>query len=226
MLSAMRTLYHLPLLPACRKIRLALTEKGLEFELKQESIWDRRPEFLALNPAGELPVLVEEDGTVLPHAAVISEWLEEQYPKSALLGTDAVQRAETRRLVLWFDEKFNAEVTSRLAGEKAWKRIAGAGAPDAANIRAGKANIDYHLDYISWLADRRNWLAGEELSLADLAAAAHLSVLDYLGDVPWDKWPEAKSWYQRIKSRPSFRPLLADRPAGLRPAEHYADLDF
>ena len=83
-----------------------------------------------------------------------------------------------------------------------------------------------HLDYIGWLTERRNWLAGDHLSIADLAAAGHLSGLDYLGDVPWDDHPAAKEWYMRIKSRPSFRPLLTERMPSVTAARHYAELDF
>jgi len=222
----MRICYHLPLVPAARKIRLALAEKGLDFELKEERVWDRRRDFLKLNPAGEVPVLVEPDGTTLAHGTVISEYLDEAYPEPPLLGGDPVTRAETRRLVVWFDEKFAPEVTDNLVGEKVLKRLAGQGSPETARLRAGLANIGYHLDYIGWLCDRRRWLAGAQLSLADLTAAAHLSCIDYLGDVPWDRHDGAKDWYARIKSRPAFRPLLADRVTGVRAPDHYADLDF
>lgn len=133
---------------------------------------------------------------------------------------------ETRRLVVWFQEKFGQEVTENLAGEKIMKRFLGHGQPSSDAIRAGLTNIDYHLDYIDFLAERRKWLAGDELTLADLTAAAHLSVCDYLGNVPWDRHAEARAWYARIKSRPSFRPLLEDFIPGLAPADHYRDLDF
>ena len=95
-----------------------------------------------------------------------------------------------------------------------------------AAIRAARSNIRYHLAYIGWLISSRNWLAGDRLSYADLAAAAQLSVVDYLGDVPWQENDAAKHWYARVKSRPSFRPLLSDRIPGMEPSVHYADLDF
>jgi glutathione S-transferase len=222
----MRTLYHFWLSPGARKVRLILKEKNLEFELKIERSWERRPEFLALNPAGETPVLVEADGTVLADSAAISEYLEEVYPDRPLIGLDAVQRAETRRLVGWFDGKFNVEVTQNLVEEKMIKRLLGQGQPNSATIRAGSANLRQHLDYIGWLVERRNYLAGDQFSLADIAAAAHLSAVDYLGDVPWESFESAKEWYARVKSRPSFRPLLADHIPGAAPPKHYADLDF
>ncbi|PWR22124.1 glutathione S-transferase family protein [Zavarzinia compransoris] len=222
----MRILYHLPLSPFCRKLRLALREKSLDFELRVERVWERRPEFLALNPAGQVPVLVEEGGRPLADSSAIAEYLEETYPDRRLLGRSAVERAETRRLVAWFDQKFHAEVTLNLLFEKVNKRFYGLGNPDSAAIRMGKQFISGHLDYIADLSERRRWLAGDEFSLADMAAAAHLSCIDYLGDVPWDAHPRAKDWYVRVKSRPSFRPLLGDHVAGMPPPPHYADLDF
>ena len=222
----MRTLYHLWLSPYSRKVRLALQEKGLEYTLKVEKVWERRAEFLAFNPAGQVPVLVEADGTVIVDSAVICEYLEETSPEVSLLGTGAAERAEVRRIAQWFDLKFGREVSTLLTNEKLLRRFLGRGEPDAASIRAALQNIHYHLDYIAWLAERRNWLAGDDFSLADIAAGAHLSCVDYLGDVPWQDHEGAKLWYQRIKSRPSFRTLLADHIPGAPPPKHYADLDF
>ncbi len=221
-----RTLYHLPLSAPSRKVRLALAEKGLIFSLEVERIWERRVEFLSLNPAGEVPVLLEPEGTTLVDAQVICEYLEETYAAIDLIGKTPIQRAETRRLTSWFDQKFADEVTENLVGEKYTKRLLGLGDPHAPAIRAGLSNIHYHLEYIEYLSEQRRWLAGDEFSLADISAAAQLSVVDFIGDVPWDKHPEAKDWYALVKSRPSFRPLLADQVMGIQPATHYADLDF
>ncbi len=222
----MRILYHLWLSPFCRTVRLVLNEKRIEFELRAESVWERREAFLALNPAGDVPVLVEADGSALSGSAVIAEFLDEIHPDPPLIGRQALQRAEVRRLVEWFDHKFNAEVTENLVGEKMMKRFLGLGEPDSKVVRAGHANIHTHLDYIAYLVDRRNWLAGDFLSLADLTAAAHLSSVDYIGDVPWKEHEGAKNWYARVKSRPSFRSLLDDHIPGAPPPKHYADLDF
>lgn len=222
----MRTLYHVWLHPFSRKVRLALAEKKLEFDLQVEKIWERRTAFLAMNPAGDVPVLVEEDGTILSNSQVICEYLEEVYPEVNLLGADPIQRAETRRLVGWFDVKFNREVTDNLVGEKLMKRFLKLGEPHGPSIRAGHANIHYHLDYIGFLTEKRTWLAGEKFTLADIAAAAHLSAIDYIGDVPWEEHHHARDWYSRVKSRPSFKSLLEDRIPGFTPVEHYENVDF
>ena len=203
-----------------------LGEKKLEVSLKTERVWERREEFLRINPAGEVPVLIEEDGTSISGAAVAAEYLDEAYPAPPLIGVSALDRAETRRLLQWFAVKFRDEVSANLIGEKVMKRFLGLGEPNTSAIRAGLRNIHYHLDYIGWLCDRRRWLAGDAFSLADAAAAAQVSAIDYLGDVPWDDHAGAKDWYARIKSRPSLRPVLADLVPGLMPPKHYADPDF
>ena len=230
----MPLLYHHPLDPHSRFIRLALTEYGIEPALVEERVHERRTEFLALDPAGRTPVLVEEDGTIVPGAGVIAEYLDENagvaFAERRLLPVETIARIEVRRLLDWFNQKFFAEVSDWSVTEKIYKRFMpadrGGGAPDMDLVRAARSNIRYHLRYIGYLVGRRNWLAGERMTYADLAAAAHLSCLDFLGDVPWDEDEAAKHWYQRMKSRPGFRPLLADRLPGVTPAPVYADLDF
>ena len=222
----MRVLYHLPLSPFARKVRLVLAEKRLPFEMKVEKVWERRPEYLAMNPAATVPTLIEENGLVIPDSGVICEYLDEAYPDEPLLGRTLAERVEVRRLVAWFDGKFAREVTANLVGEKFMKRLLGRGNPEAGVLRVGYANLRHHLDYIGWLAETRKWLAGGSLSLADFAAASHLSSLDFAGDVDWSISAPAKDWYARMKSRPGFRPLLADRVAGATAPAHYADLDF
>jgi glutathione S-transferase len=222
----MRVLYHIPLSPYARKVRLVLAEKRLPYELRLEKMWERRAEYLELNPACTVPTLVEDNGLVIPDSSVICEYLEEAYPDSILMGRTLAERIEVRRLAAWFDGKFAAEVTNALYGEKYLRRLTGRGNPDPAAIRMGFTALRYHLDYIAWLAETRKWLAGPSLSVADFAAAAHLSTLDFLGEVDWTISPPAKDWYARMKSRPSFRGVLADRVPGSTPPAHYADLDF
>jgi len=222
----MRLLYHTPLSPFCRKIRMLLREKGLEFELVSENPWDRNLEFFALNPAGEVPVLIEETGVIISGAYAIGEYLEDIYPVH-MIGQDATTRAEVRRLIDWFDHKFDFEVTQNILFEKVFKQhYMQGGGPNPAAIRAGSQNILYHLDYIGYLARERYFLAGENLTLADLSAAAHLSALDYLGDVPWEYNASARDWYALMKSRPSLRCILAERVHGVRPPAYYENPDF
>jgi glutathione S-transferase len=230
----MLTLFHHSFCPHSRFVRLALGEYGIDAQLVEERPWERRHEFLALNPAATTPVLVEEGAPPVPQAAIIAEYLDETQGAGLgghrLLPRDLPGRIEVRRLTSWFNDKFFAEVSGPLVTERVFKRHMtreqGGGAPDTDAIRAALVNVRYHLSYIGWLARTRDWLAGDRLSYADLAAAAHLSSVDYLGDVPWNEDEAAKTWYARVKSRPSFRPLLADTHAGIPPSTTYADLDF
>lgn len=222
----MRILHHLPLSPFSRKVRLVLAEKKLPFELRLEKVWERSPEYIGMNPANTVPTLVEENGLLVPDSGVICEYLEEVYPEVPLLGGTVEERVEIRRLVAWFDGKFAHEVTANLLGEKFMKRLMGRGNPDAGALRAGYVNLRDHMGYIGWLAEQRKWLGGDTLSLADFAAAAHLSALDFASDVDWSVSPATRDWYARVKSRPSFRALLADRVPGVMPPAHYVDLDF
>jgi len=224
-----RTLYHFPLDPASRQARLVLGEKRLPFEPVTVRYWEEPPEFTRLNPSGLTPVLLESEGgrrTVICESRAVLEYLEEQHPAPALIGRDPVERAETRRLMQWFDRKFDNEVNGYLLREKLEKRLTKMGAPDLSNMRLGREALRVHLAYLEKLLQARDWLAGPRLTLADFAAAAHISVLDYFGDVPWRDVSAVKTWYMKIKSRPAFRPLLADRWPGLAPAGHYDDLDF
>jgi glutathione S-transferase len=218
-------LYHFPLSPFSRKVRLTLAEKRLEVELIEERYWEPSPDFLRRNPAGKVPVL-RIDNKVLSESQAICEYLEETVPSPALMPRDLDMRYEVRRLCAWFDDKFNAEVTSKLLFERVNKKIMGQGYPDSKNLKAGASSIKYHLDYMAWLLDQRRWLAGDVMTLADLTAAAHMSCLDYISDVDWNRSATVKDWYAKIKSRPSFRTLLADQIPGFPPPAHYADLDF
>ena len=221
----MARLFHVPLSPFCRKVRLSLAEKKIEVLLVEERYWEQDPDFMRRNPAGKVPVL-RIDGVVMAESAAICEYLEETRPEPALLPKDPVARQEVRRLVGWFDDKFHHEVTSKLLYERVNKKVMGQGYPDSGNVKAGAKAIKYHLDYMTWLLDHRRWLGGDVMTLADFAAAAHLSALDYISDVDWNRSEAVKDWYAKIKSRPAFRSILADQVSGFPPPRHYNDLDF
>lgn len=218
-------LYHSPLSPFCRKVRLVLAEKRLEVELVEERYWEKSVEFMRRNPAGKVPVL-RIDNRTLTESAPICEYLDERYGDPKLIPSNIDARYEVRRLIAWFDDKFHNEVTSNLLYERVNKKLTGAGYPDSTRIKAGSKAIKYHLDYMGWLLDQRRWLAGDHMTMADFAAAAHLSSLDYISDVDWNRNGNVREWYAKIKSRPAFRSLLADQVPSFPPPPHYADLDF
>lgn len=230
----MLTLFHHPLSQPSRLVRLAFGEYGEEIALVEEKPWARRAEFLAVNPGNILPLLLAEGDQAIAGASVIIEYLDEtRGPLSRgerLFTGSPFERAETRRLIQWFLDKMNAEVVHPLVRERVFKPMMtpeeGGGSPDTKAMRTARANLVQHMRYLNWLAGSRNWLAGDARTYADLSGAAAVSVLDYLGEISWSDNPAARDWYQRIKSRPSFRGILADRVRSLAPASHYADLDF
>jgi len=227
----MLTLFHHPLYASCRFVRIAIGEYGEEMSLIEERPWTRRKEFLALNPAGNIPVLLAEGDHPVVGASPIAEYLDETrgvfQRERRLMAEDSLARAEIRRLMEWYLVKTESEVTKHLVHERALKPLMGGeGAPDSGAIRAARANVRQHLKYTNWLAATRDWLAGPKLSYADVAAAATFSILDYMGEIEWREFEAARDWYSRMKSRPSFRPLLAERVRGLAPASHYSDIDF
>ncbi|MAU94467.1 MAG: glutathione S-transferase [Fulvimarina sp.] len=230
----MLKLHHHPMSAASRFVRLVLAEYGERCELVEERPWERRRDFLMLNPAASLPVLVEDAGPPIVGGIVAGEYLDETrgafQRDKRLMSEKPLERAEARRLTEWFLKKMESEVTRYLIRERVFKLEMrpedGGGAPDASAIRAARANLKHHLRYLGWLVEERDWLAGPRLSYADMAAAASLSTLDYIGEVPWDSEPQAKDWYMRVKSRPAFRILLTERIRGLPPSLNYAELDF
>jgi len=230
----MYTLFHHPFCPLSRFARLAVGEHGLDLRLVEERPWERRAAFMTLNPAGTTPVLIADATPAIPGAAVIAEFLDETHGPAMgdrrLLPVAMDDRIEVRRLTAWFNEKFFEEASGPLVTERIYKRFMseedGGGPPAMDVIRAATSNVRYHLAYIGWLARTRNYLAGDQITYADLAAAAHLSAIDYLGDVPWSEDEAAKAWYARVKSRPSFRPLLSEWLAGVPASRTYVDLDF
>jgi glutathione S-transferase len=227
----MPKLLHFTLDPYSRRTRLALAEYGKTVQLADERPWSPSQTMLDLNPSGLLPIYVEDSGLGIGGIEALTEYLEEtREDAGSLLPGNAYARAEIRRLVAWFDVKFYTEVTEPLLTEKVIRRFLGAneggGAPDMNRVRQARLSLKAHLDYLGYLIEERDWIGGADLSLADFAAAAHISAIDYLGDLPWAEHAVVKSWYQRIKSRPSFRVLLLDVVPAMPPSPTYADLDF
>lgn len=220
-------LHQFALCPFSRKVRLLLGEKGIGYELVREYPWERRDEFSHLNPAGRTPVMIETDRNItLSDSWAITEYFEETVEKARMLPGTAVDRAEVRRLVAWFDGNFHDNVTAPLLEERMLKRIVHRTSPHTGVLREAMKSANALLDYIDYLLDHRNWLAGSSLSLADLAAAAHISVADYLGGIDWRAHQQTRNWYSGLKSRPSFRPLLSERMGVIAPPADYDKVDF
>ena len=222
----MRTLYQMPLSPFSRKVSFFLREKNIDFEIRNEPVWEKREKFIKLNPAGKVPVFIDDDGIAISESNAICEFIEEKTPEPNLIGKDIYSKAEIRRIVGWFDDKFAKEVMSKLIYEKIFKNFSNLGAPDSQVIQDGVRNLRNHMQYICFLIEKRKWLAGDDFSLADITAASFISTIDYIGDIAWEDYQEAKTWYVRIKSRKSFKPILEEKIANFPPVEHYSNLDF
>ena len=220
-------LHQFPLCPFSRKVRLLLGEKGVGCELVLEHPWERRDEFIDVNPAGQTPVMIDsERGTRLMHSAAICEYFEETVDRAPMISGTAIDRAEVRRLTAWFDEQFYAAVTGPLMQERMFKRLVHRASPDTNALRSAMRAANDMLGHVDYLIDTRAWLAGSALSLADLAAAAHISVADYLGGIDWRAHEQTRNWYMGLKSRPSFRPLLSERMGVIAPPADYDKVDF
>jgi glutathione S-transferase len=221
-----RRLYHTSFSPSCRKTRMLLDEMGLEFTLIEEPVWQQREEFLKLNPAGDVPVLIDGNGLSLSGSYVVTEYLEEGYQVNSLIGATLGERAEVRRLIHWADNKLLKEVTQPLLHEKFFCNLLKLGQPDTNKIRRAKKMLDDHIAYFETLLAQHEWMASEHFSLADISIAAHISLFDYLGDMPWQRNSKLKQWYALMKSRPSMQKVLKDRVRGMKPPADYENPDF
>ena len=220
-------LYQFPLCPFSRKVRLLLGEKAVAYNLVTEYPWEERDEYFDINPTGMTPALTDpEKGIKIADSRAICEYIDETVEAAPMMNGPSLYRAEIRRLVAWFDERFFIDVTAPLMQERLRKRVIYRAPPDATVLREAMRAANAHLDYIDYLIDTRSWLAGATMSMADLAAAAQISVADYLGGIDWAGHEQTRAWYAMFKSRPSFRPLLSERMGSIPPPPYYEKVDF
>ena len=225
----MYRLYHHTICPFSRKVRLHLAAKEIGFELIQENFWERRKEFIAMNPAGLLPVLFDNSNSaVVVGSSTIIEYIEEKHHETkSFLGDSIAKRAEVRRLQHWFDDKFYNEVSKYVLNERYLNRyLPGSHAPNSEVLRVARKNLNIHLSYIEYLLESRKYLAGDNITAADFSAACQISLLDYFGDINWHHYLPAKDWYSLIKSHKIFTEVLKDRIPNITPPEYYSKLDF
>lgn len=214
----MRRLIHLVFQPASRLARLVAGEKRLVID-----------PHLAEDYHEHMPVFIDLDGTTCHGLWAIMDHLEGAYPEVPLVPEDAHERSETLRWLDWTITVLGDQVTKKIVYEKANPRHTGApsrSTPDMNVIRAGRDTLREMIPMLGRTVDEHGNLASRGCTIADLALAAHFSALDYFGEIPWDANTPLREWYMRMKSRPSFRSLLADRVPGQPPIKHYADLDF
>jgi glutathione S-transferase len=222
----MQILYHYPLCPLSRQARILLKELNIVFSLLKEDYWLRSEQLLKFNPAGELPIFVEPFNIVISGIYPLIEYINDKHPQNNLIDDAPEKAAEVRRLLHWFNTKFYLEVSKIFIDEKLVRLLKNLGPPRMDFLRIAKSNLQHHMTYMSSLLQERTWLAYDKMSFVDFAAASHLSVLDYFGEIIWEQYPNVKEWYALMKSRPSFRPFLQDQIAGFAPPKYYSDLDF
>jgi glutathione S-transferase len=220
------TIYHFSTCPFSRTARICLKEKNQDFDLINESIWEHREEFLRINPAGKTPVLIIDNHIIIRGIKPLIEFIEEVCKESELIPGTPEIRAYIRYVFDWFNDKFYDEITKYILSEKIIRLTINAGSPDSSAIRAAKKNLLYHLDYLDYLLNDNTYLCGERITIADCAAAAQLSILDLVNDVPWDYSIKVKRWYSLMKSRPSLNAILSDEIYGITQPRHYSDPDF
>lgn len=223
----MQVLYHHPICPLSRQIRVILKEFNIEFTLSREDYWRRRAEFLAINPAGIVPALTNEakEYIIIGNNPII-EYLNETHEDFYFMPSSPLERAEVRKYVNWFNDKFYREVSRVILEEKMIRLLMRTGEPRSAYIRAAKTNLTEHFKFLNQLLENNSYIVSEKISCADIAAASHLSVVDYFGEINWDNWTLIKQWYSIIKSRPSFQAILKDIIPGFNPPKNYLNLDF
>jgi len=221
----MITLFHHPICPLSRQIRVYLKELNLEANLVKEDYWNRRKEFVEINPASSLPVLVFEGNPIIGYYA-ITEFLAENFDNFHLMPKLLTEKTAVRQEIYWFNEKFYREVSKIIFEEKMIRLLRRIGGPRSEYIRAAKTNLAHHFKYLTMRFEKHSYIISEQLTCADIATASHLSTIDYFGEINWDSYWVIKQWYAIIKSRPSFRTLLQDQIAGFPVPKDYANLDF
>jgi glutathione S-transferase len=223
----MLTLYHHPVCPLSRQIRVFLKEAEMDFSMAREDYWLRRKEFLQINPAGNLPVIeTDKFSPTLIGTYSIIEYMNENFEDFYFMPKSFDDRAEVRKSISWFNDKFQREVSKILIDEKMIRLLMHAGGPRSSFIRAAKANLNQHFQLLSSALEKKSHISLEKISCADIVAASHISTVDYFGEINWDSWGVIKEWYSIIKSRPAFQTILQDRVAGFTPPKDYANLDF
>jgi RNA polymerase-associated protein len=197
-------LYDYPQCPFCRKVRVALAEKGIEYEkifvdLRKKE--QNKEDFLKLNPYGKVPVLVD-DGVVIYESSVINEYLDEKYPDPSLMPSDPADRARARILVDFCESHFHPSwfnIYIEMTFKPEDKR-------NRELIEKSKNELKEHLRRLNQELEGREYLVGS-YSLADIAFTPRVALFNTLGIQVSPELKNVIDWVERIKSRPSYKAL-------------------
>ena len=221
----MFTLYHYYLCPSSRFVRLVLEEYKIKYNVQLENYWRPQKDFLKINPAGHLPVLIDEQNNSIIGANSCLEFFKDLNLKPYLLGENYKDKAEIYRLYHWFETLFKKEVLDPIIYEKVFSRVVDNVTPNSSNIRLALQNLSFHINYFDYLLKNQDYFVTNSLTYLDFLASANLSILDYLGLLSFENNDNIKEWYFKLKSRLSFRTLLKDQIVGLSPDEKYKLID-
>ncbi|WPX97167.1 glutathione S-transferase family protein [Candidatus Bandiella euplotis] len=223
----MYKLYHHPACPFSRKVRIILNEVKAKHTLHEVKFWVANDELVKLNPAGNVPILVDKNYHVIYGNYAINEYLMEEYPMFSLQNKSVVEKTDYRMAMDWCENVFFTEVTKPIFEEKILNFLdRSSSPPDSGKIRQANRNLVKHIDYLQALLGDDYYLFDHKLTLADIVFASQISILDYVDSFNWKQSKEVKMWYSLVKSRPSFQNILQDRIANLNPPKHYSDPDF
>lgn len=203
--------YDCTMAPSPRRVRIFLAEKGIKVETIQIDLIaadNLKPEFLAINPRGILPVLQLDDGTVITETLAICQYLDALHPDKPLCGTDARSRAviASATLAMEWDGFLRASEAFRNSAPA----FAARGIPGLPNIDAipalaerGMAGIHRFFAYLDKLLSKSEYVAGSSYSLADITAMCVVDFAGWLKATPTDSHPNVQRWYRSVSSRPS-----------------------
>lgn len=223
----MNNLYHHPSCPFSRQIRVFLHEIGHNFSLIEEKYWENRTAFLKISNTRFLPVLyIKDQNFYMSGVYPIMEYLSEVETDFHFMPSNIIAKSKVREYMFWFNSKFFQEVSKILIDEKIIKLLTRRRMLNTEYLKVARVNLSRHMKFLSELLSKRPYLLEDVISCADIAAASHISIIDYLGEINWYQWPLIKDWYLLVKSRPAFQQLLKDRIVGLTPSPEYAKLDF
>ena len=186
--------------PYARKVRIALQEKGLPFELVTEVPWDKTTSTPKYNPLEKLPVLILEDGSSVYESSFIMHYLEVKYPDTPLLPPDLDQALIARRLEVLCDGICDAIVLTFFERQRA-----GGGSPEW--IERQRRKIEGGFAEIAKIVGKREWAVGESFSLGDIAAGTAIGYVRVrLPEFPLaTRHPNLATYYDRLQTRPSFQ---------------------
>ncbi|HVJ93746.1 MAG TPA: glutathione S-transferase family protein [Labilithrix sp.] len=198
-------LYHFQFSSNARKALMTAYQLGLSVELVNVDLSkgeQRRPEFLALNPNGKVPVLVDDDFVLFESQAIMS-YFAGKTPGQKIYPTDLRARADVDKWMFWSANHFGTAIAT-LNWERVVKKFLGHGAPDAAQVERGEAMFHTFAKVLDAHLAKRQWVSGSELTLADIAIACPLMV-EVPAALPTADYPNLRQWFLRVQELDSWK---------------------